>query len=146
MDGSSLYDRDFYAWAIEQAALLRAGKLDAADIENIAEEIESIARHEKRELRDSLCALLRHLLVWTRLTGGRCGSWQSRITLDRRRIGYLLSDSPSLAGELDDVLIGAYCMARLEAVIRTGLDEAKFPAECPWSFAEMMSASFWPEA
>lgn len=38
--GDSLYDRDFYAWANEQAALLRAGKLDAADIEHIAEEIE----------------------------------------------------------------------------------------------------------
>ncbi|MFZ2871945.1 MAG: DUF29 family protein [Zavarzinia sp.] len=42
----SLYDRDFYAWANEQAALLRAGKLDKADIANIAEEIESMGRSE----------------------------------------------------------------------------------------------------
>ncbi len=47
---NSLYERDFYAWANEQAALLRAGKLDSADIENIAEEIESMGRSEKREL------------------------------------------------------------------------------------------------
>ena len=28
----TLYDRDFYAWATEQASLLRAGRLSAADI------------------------------------------------------------------------------------------------------------------
>ncbi|NCC29400.1 MAG: DUF29 family protein, partial [Gammaproteobacteria bacterium] len=42
----SLYDRDFFAWANEQAALLRAGRLAAADIDNIAEEIESMGRSE----------------------------------------------------------------------------------------------------
>ena len=38
---ATLYDTDFYAWANEQAALLRAGCLTEADIGNIAEEIES---------------------------------------------------------------------------------------------------------
>ena len=39
---STLYDRDFYAWSREQAELLRAGKLAEADIEHIAEEIDSM--------------------------------------------------------------------------------------------------------
>ena len=39
MPESALYDQDCYAWANEQAALLRAGNLAAADIENIAEEM-----------------------------------------------------------------------------------------------------------
>jgi len=47
---SDLYDRDFYAWANEQAVLLRSGKLSDADILNIAEEIDSMGRGEKREL------------------------------------------------------------------------------------------------
>jgi hypothetical protein len=38
------YDRDFYAWANEQAALLRAGKFAQADLEHIAEEIESMGK------------------------------------------------------------------------------------------------------
>jgi hypothetical protein len=50
---NSNYDLDFYAWANEQASLLRAGKLSIADIKNIAEEIESIGRTEKRELVQS---------------------------------------------------------------------------------------------
>ncbi|HME85504.1 MAG TPA: DUF29 family protein [Roseiarcus sp.] len=41
---SPLYDRDFFAWGRQQAVLLRAGKLAEADIEHIAEEIESIGR------------------------------------------------------------------------------------------------------
>jgi hypothetical protein len=146
VDGSSLYDRDFYAWANEQAALLRAGKLDAADIEHIAEEIESMGRRERRELLIRLRVLLRHLLVWTRLTSGQCGSWRSAITGDRKEIEYFLRDSPSLADKPDDLVAEAYLRARLDAVIRTGLDEATFPAECPWSFAEMMDESFWPDA
>ena len=38
----TLYDRDFYAWANEQARLLREGLLSEADTLNIAEEIESM--------------------------------------------------------------------------------------------------------
>ena len=64
MMSSTLYDQDFYAWANEQAALLRAGKLDQTDIENIAEEIESMGRSEKRELVNRPCVLLTHPLKW----------------------------------------------------------------------------------
>ena len=43
------YEKDFYAWAIHNAQLLREGKLSEIDVENIAEEIESIGKSEKRE-------------------------------------------------------------------------------------------------
>jgi len=47
---SPLYERDFFAWSRERAELLRAGKLAGADIEHLAEEIDSMGRAEKREL------------------------------------------------------------------------------------------------
>jgi hypothetical protein len=50
MQNGRLYDEDFYAWANEQAGLLRAGRLAEADIGHIAEEIESMGKGEKREL------------------------------------------------------------------------------------------------
>ena len=53
---SDAYATDFYAWAIEQAALLRAGRFNVADIANIAEELETPGRREKRELVDRLSA------------------------------------------------------------------------------------------
>lgn len=60
----SLYETDFYARANLQAALLRSGNLRAAEIDHIAEEIESMGRSEKRELLSRLAALLMHLLEW----------------------------------------------------------------------------------
>jgi len=69
-----LYETDFYAWANEQAALLRAGKLSAADIEHIAEEIESMGNTEKRALISRLTVLLLHLLKWQFQSGLRGNS------------------------------------------------------------------------
>ena len=37
MPGDALYDTDFAAWTEQQAALLRAGDLAAADIDPIAD-------------------------------------------------------------------------------------------------------------
>lgn len=64
MNNANAYSHDFYAWAMEQAALLRAGRLADADIENITEEIESMGRSEKRGLVNRLTVLLTHLLKW----------------------------------------------------------------------------------
>ena len=56
--GNSLYEQDFHAWALQQAELLRTRQLDCADLDNIAEEIESMAWSEKRELTSLLTVLL----------------------------------------------------------------------------------------
>jgi hypothetical protein len=53
-----LYDRDFYAWANQQAALLRDGRFSEADMAHIAEEIESMGKTERRELVSRLTVLL----------------------------------------------------------------------------------------
>ena len=64
MSNASLYEQDFYAWANEQAGLLRAGRLSEADSGHNAEEIESMGKSEKRELVSCLVVLLLHLLTW----------------------------------------------------------------------------------
>ena len=45
---ADLYDTDVVAWAYQQAALLRARQWSSLDLENIAEEIEGVAKAEKR--------------------------------------------------------------------------------------------------
>ena len=47
---------DFYARAHEEAALLRSGRLTEADIADIAEEIETLGRAERRVTGGNLCA------------------------------------------------------------------------------------------
>ena len=56
------YEVDVIAWAQEQAALLRAGRLDEIDAEHIADEIEDVARTEIRELAKRVATLLGYLI------------------------------------------------------------------------------------
>ncbi len=48
------YEEDFYAWTMEQSRLLRSGEISSIDTENIAEELESMGRSDRRELRSRL--------------------------------------------------------------------------------------------
>lgn len=140
----SLYETDFYAWANEQAALLRAGKLSAADIEHIAEEIESMGRSEKRELVNRLAVLLLHLLKWQFQPALRGASWEATITVQRDDLEDHLRDNPSLRAKLDQAITDAYRKAAIMAVGETGLAKSSFPPVCPWSFDQVMDAGFWP--
>ncbi len=143
---TSLYEADFYAWANQQASLLRAGKLSSADIANIAEEIESMGKSEKRELVSRLTVLLLHMLKWRFQPGLRGNSWRYTIKVQRRDLARHLDDNPSLTAQLTAVLTDAYASAVLLAAGETGLPEVTFPAECPWSYQQAADPDFWPEA
>ncbi len=73
----SLHDSDFYAWSLEQAALLREGRVSEADLAAIAEEIESMGKTEKRQLVSGLTVLLLDLLKWRYQPAGRGNSWST---------------------------------------------------------------------
>src|SRR5271165_869300 len=104
----SLHDSDFYAWSLEQAALLRAGRVGEADLAAIAEEIESMGKTEERELVSRLTVLLLHLLKWERQPAGHGNSWRLMIANARDEIADLLGDNPSLKSVIDEVTASAY--------------------------------------
>jgi hypothetical protein len=141
---SSLYESDFYAWANEQAALLRAGKVSAADIEHIAVEIESMGKSEKRELVSRLEILLLHLLKWQHQPERRGASWEVSITNSRDALREHLADNPSLKPKVPEAIETAYRRARGDARAETGLAASTFPLACPWSFERIMDDAFWP--
>ena len=145
MRNRQLHDQDFYAWANEQAGLLRAGLLSEADIEHIAEEIESMGKAEKRELASRLTVLLLHLLKWQHQPGLKGASWQATIRVQRRDLTVHMADNPSLKSMLPQAIVQAYGNAVIEAGAETGLPEATFRDICPWSYERMMDADFWPE-
>ena len=144
MTDPTLYDRDFYAWANEQAALLRAGKLAAADIAHIAEEIESMGKTEKRELVSRLAVLLMHLLKWQYQPLLQGASWRTTIRNQRFDIDDHLADNPSLTTQIPEIMMRAYRQALGKASLETGLPETTFPATCPWTFDRVMDDAFWP--
>ena len=138
------YEQDFYAWAREQAGLLRTGRLSEADLENIAEEIESMGRSEKRELVSRLTVLLLHLLKWQFQPGLRRASWEASIKVQRIRLDGHLTDNPSLRPQIPDAMRMAFEVALIEAAAETGLAQSIFPQACPWSFELAIENGFWP--
>jgi hypothetical protein len=142
---SADYEEDFYAWTVEQARLLRSGELSSIDIANIAEEIESLGRSDRRAIESRLTVLLSHLLKWQAQPPLRSTSWSGTIREQRRQIDKLLRESPSLKPFVGDALAEAYADAREDAAEETGLPETDFPVECPFSTDEVLSRSFLPE-
>jgi len=132
------YSTDFYKWAIEQATLLRSGRLEDADIEHIAEEIESMGRSEKRELINRLKVLLAHMLKWEYQPTRRSRSWQLTIKEQRLMIQDILEDNPSLTALQDMMMEKAYRLARTQAARETGLDESVFPEQCSYDLGEAL--------
>ena len=58
----NLYETDFYAWTQEQASLLRQQQWSQLDLGNLIEEIESLGKQQRQELRNRLTVLIGHLL------------------------------------------------------------------------------------
>ena len=142
---NTLYEQDFYAWTNRQAELLRAGRFDRADIDNIAEEIEAMGRSEKRELVNRLSQLLLHLLKWRYQPDFRGSSWRLTIEEQRDSIAGHLRDNPSLKSYLDTAMEDAYRWARRRAAHETGLPHETFPAACPFPFTVAADTEFWPD-
>ena len=141
---SENYDSDFFAWANRQARLLRAGQLEQADIEHIAEEIESMGKSELRELENRLALLFVHLLKWRFQPTLRGRSWELTIKEQRRRLRRHLGQNPSLKSKLTQASEDAYGDAILESARQTGLAEEGFPPTCPFSNDQILDDDYWP--
>jgi hypothetical protein len=138
------YEDDFALWSAEQAALIRAGKFDRVDLENVAEEIESLGRSEKQEIQSRLTIILVHLLKLEYQPELTSGSWASSIAMGRDEIAKLIEDSPSLRAYPAAVLERAYRVAPRVAAAETGLPLSTFPKGCPYGVDQVLNDEFWP--
>ena len=138
------YDQDFYAWLMRNAELLKNGKLSEIDAGNIAEELESMGKRDKRQLISRLIVLFTHLLKWEFQPDHRSGSWKGSITEQRRRIFLLLEDSPSLFNVLKDKKDYAYQAAIRQAADETGMAPECFPGRCPYPAEQILDDAFYP--
>jgi len=84
------YDQDLYSWAVEQAALLRAGKIAEADARNIAEELDDVGNEQYDKLESALRVILLHLLKWDHQPGRRSRSWYASIKVQRNHVTRVL--------------------------------------------------------
>ena len=142
---NTLYDTDFYQWTFHNAELLRQGKLTEIDIPNIAEELESMGKSEKRELFSRLAVLVMHLLKWQYQSKKRSNSWITTINTQRMDIELLLQDSPSLKHDIDKILNEVYINAKKMFERETGISKKQLPETCPYTFMQVRNNDFWPE-
>jgi hypothetical protein len=138
----ALYERDPYAWSLEQASLLKSGRLDEIDAENIAEEILDVGRTEYRVLEGALRVLLMHMLKWDYQPERRSRSWQATIAVQRKHALRQLQENPSLTQRRDEAVQNAYQDARALASGETDIELARFPETCPYDWQEMTTRRF----
>jgi len=143
---SPAYEADFAAWAERQAALLKAGQFEALDVFNVAEEIESLGRSDRRALIHQLDRVLIHLLKMRHQPSRQGRSWSNSIADGRRQIDLILSDSPSLRGALDTAFETCHARARREAARQTGLPIETFSALAPFTLDQAIDEGYWPQA
>ena len=138
------YEADYAQWCAEQGALLREGRFVDLDRENLAEEIESLGRSDKREIESRLKILLVHLLKCQFQPSKAKAGWKSTTIEQRRRLLKLIQESPSLRAYPSSVLGEEYAFARSEAEEETGLDADTFPETCPYSIDQILDLRFYP--
>ena len=139
-----LYDLDFHAWSSEQAELLKRRSANELDWDNIAEEIESLGKQQRSELRNRLVVLLTHLLKWEFQPEARTRSWTNTIAVQRRDTADLLAENPSLKASHDEAFERAYANARNEASTQTDLPVETFPIEPPFTLEQALDPDWLP--
>lgn len=140
-----LYDRDFFEWTQRNAKLLKQGCFALADIPHIAEELVDMGLSDKREVESFLRHLMVRLLKWHMQPRRRNRSWLGSIADSRAQLKGIFKQSPSLKQHAANAVGQVYPDARHQAALETGLARDSFPSDCPYSFAQLVDADFFPQ-
>lgn len=136
------YADDFYTWTQEQGARLRASDVTTLDLENLAEEIESLGKSAFNGLVSAWRVILLHMLTFDHQPARRTRSWTLSILEHRKNASFVLKDNPGLKSRLDEALDRAYDTARVKASRETRLLLKSFPETCPYTREEMPTRTF----
>ncbi|WP_299712198.1 DUF29 domain-containing protein [Tardiphaga sp.] len=129
------YEDDLYGWVEAQVALLKAGRLNEIDAENVAEELSDVGRDQYNRLESALRVLMLHLLKWDHQPTHRSRSWVRSIQVQRKQIARTLRENPSLKPRISEATAEAYDDARGGAAFETGVPETVFPTDCPYDWS-----------
>lgn len=141
-----LYERDFFAWTQDRAAKLRARSDAALDWQNVAEEVESLGKRDRREVESRAARIVQHLLKLTYQPERVTRSWYATIRTQRDDLKRVLADSPSLRGKLVDAYSDVWHRARWDAVKETGLPIDTFPDTPEFTIEDVLDPDFMPGA
>ena len=149
----SLYQTDYYAWTKEQAAALRAMAVarvnSTLDLENLAEEVESLGRSDLATVRSQLRRIIEHLLKLEHSPRRSRASAGGSSVIEARDHVEDVTDGD--ARPRDRSRPKASCSARPPGR-RYGLAgtakhdaAAVLPADCPYSFEQIVGQDWYPQ-
>jgi hypothetical protein len=120
----------------ETVRLIRQGRRDELDFEDLVDYLESEARHDRDMVERRLAFLIAARLIWE--SSPARFSTRLRRRLPRRRF-HLRFDLKcrSLRRHADQSLAGCDSVGIAAAAGVTGRPPATFPAECPWTLDEL---------
>lgn len=142
----TLYERDFYSWAFNQANLLRQGRFEQLDLSHLIEEVEDLGNRHYDQLESRLTQLVAHLVKWQVQHWKRTNSWRATIRVQRSAIAKLLRRNPGLKSRLEEAMGESWPEARDLAIAETDLPDNQFPETCPFALDAILSDSFWPSS
>ncbi|MFN7093796.1 MAG: DUF29 domain-containing protein [Burkholderiales bacterium] len=140
-----LYEKDFYAWTVEQAKLIKAKAFDKLDYNHLLEEVESMGASERNELVSRLETLIGHLLKWQYQPTHRGNSWEYTIIEQRDKIKDHINENPSLRSYLEAAFEKGYKYGVLLAAKETKLSRKAFPTTCKWTIEQALNDEFYPD-
>lgn len=140
----TLYEQDYLQWCEAMVAQLKTGDLTHLDLDHLIEEIESLGKRDRRELKSRLTVLLAHLLKRIYVDSPEnLNGWELTIREQRRQIEDLLDDSPSLKAYVGEIF--DRCWERAIADVRLEYFSTVFPDD--WSFdgdiETLLSTQYW---
>lgn len=138
------YDTDTLVWLDTQIALLRARKFDLLDLDNLIDELDSMAKHDRRSVAHRLETLIMHLLKCQVQPDHITGSWLGTIREQRYQLARKFADMPSLKASIDATVNECYPHARARAADETGLPRAAFPPSNPYTVEQLLDTEFLP--
>ncbi len=136
---ADLYETDETAWLDAMSELIRDGRFDDLDHAHLAEFLTDMARSDRRKVESRLAILIMHVLKWMHQTEKRTSSWRLTITVQRQQLARLVK-SGVLRKHAESELAEIYADAVELAADETDLPEETFPAECPWTLEQLLSA------
>jgi len=142
-----LYEADFYVWAREQATLLRAGRYDELDLQNLIEEVDDLGGSLYRSVRSRVRTIIEHLLKLEHSPArGPRELWRDTIATQRADLEDDLT--ASLRARIETELPKQYERARAaaaRALRRHGESAAAdaLPNACPYAL-DQIAGDWWP--
>ena len=142
-----LYDQDFCLWIEQTIKHIKEQEFDKIDWDNVIEELDSLGKSEKRELKNRLVVLLEHLLklaYWETEREYNQRNCKGTIREQRRQLLLLLEDSPSFKNLFYDSLPKCYSDARKIVLDKTNLSDNIIPIEIAFPVEDILNYDYLP--